>query len=112
MISAKVVLLEVEVANSQVVRDLPITLLCSVLSLCCRTSGKYKEKEKKEEGKEKEGGRRVKREKKDKVTEKEKKKEVTCLYASIASLCLPRRKRDLAICLMLSELLGLRMLQT
>ena len=68
VISAKVVLLEVEVANSQVVRDLPITLLCPVLSLCCRTSGKYKEKEKKEEGKEKERGRRVKRKEKEKAT--------------------------------------------
>ena len=35
-----------------------------------------------------------------------------CLYASTASLCLPSRKRERAICLMLSALLGLRMLQT
>jgi hypothetical protein len=52
----------------------------------------------------------------------------TCLYASMASLCLPNKKRDLgicfifdniyyyiiylAICLILSALLGLRILQT
>ena len=35
MIRAEVVLLEVEVTNPQVVRNLPVTLLCPVLSLWC-----------------------------------------------------------------------------
>ena len=84
--SGRVPLPGVQVAQAQVVEDLPVLLLASVLRLLvgldswCGNEGM----------------------------------DPLAIIGKcvLPSLCLPRRKSDLAICLMLFALLGLRILQT